>query len=521
MMRIHTTRRFAGLVGAVVALSAASPAALAHRTPPGGSGGSTQAQTPMPSIATGGGRGVPRPVQARQASPIRHVVVIYLENHSFDNLLGYWCDQNPGRCPDGGMPATVTLSNGVVVRPKRAPDVVPNVNHSVAAQVAAMNIVNGVPLMNGWENIPYGGGNQFGCTAARHWQCITGYEPSQIPNITNLATRFAISDDTFSMADSPSWGGHLYAAMGSLDGFTGDNPFSVKGVTPPPGPGWGCDSNLVTPWIAPDGKHHPEPSCIPDYHLNPAEYPHDGAFRHTPAAPHATIFDGLAAAGLTWRIYGQAVAEGHGASDGYGWSICPSLAQCLYTSQRADLVDSSQFFADATAGTLPAFSIVTAGGSADGLGDGKPGVYTSCHNGFSMTACDDYIGALVGAVEDSPDWSSTAVFITFDDFGGFYDQVPPGTNPDGTQQGPRSPLIIVSPYARPGFTDTTPASFASILAYTERNFGLAPLGPNDAGAYSYSAAFSYSQQPDRRVHMVRRPVPKGDRIQWWEARQDS
>ena len=97
MMRIHPTRRFAGLVGAVVALSAASPAALAHRTPPGGSGGSTQAQTPMPSIATGGGRGVPRPVQARQASPIRHVVVIYLENHSFDNLLGYWCDQNPGR----------------------------------------------------------------------------------------------------------------------------------------------------------------------------------------------------------------------------------------------------------------------------------------------------------------------------------------------------------------------------------------------------------------------------------------
>jgi phospholipase C len=517
MIRIHTARRFACLVGALMALSAASPAALAQRMPTGGSDGSTQAQTLMPGIATSGGRGMPRPVQAKRASPIQHVVVIDLENHSFDNVLGYWCDQNPGRCPVGGMPATMKLSNGVVVRPRRDPDVVPNVNHSVPAQVAAMNIVTGVPLMNGWENIPYGGGNQFRCTAARHWQCITGYEPSQIPNITNLAARFAISDDTFSMADSPSWGGHLYAAMGSLDGFTGDNPHHVTG-DPPAGPGWGCDSNLVTPWIAPDGTRRAMPSCIPD---NSLPLPNGGAFEPTHAAPHTTIFDRLAAPGLSWRIYGQAAADGHGASEGYGWSICPSLAECLYTSQRASLVDNSQFFADATAGTLPAFSIVTAGGSTDGLGDGNPGVYTSCHNGFSMTACDDYIGALVGAVENSPDWSSTAVFITFDDFGGFYDQVPPGTNPDGTQQGPRLPLIIVSPYARPGFTDNTPATFAGILAFTEHNFGLPALSPNDAGAYDYSNVFDYSQAGVRRVHMVIRPVPRGDRIQRWEARQDS
>ena len=94
------------------------------------------------------------------------------------------------------------------------------------------------------------------------------------------------------------------------------------------------------------------------------------------------------------------------------------------------------------------------------------------------------------------------MFITWDDCGCFYDQVPPGTNPDGTPQGPRVPMIIVSPYAIPGFTDTTATTFAGILAYTEHTFGLAPLGVNDAGAYPFSNAFNYSQAPHK-------PVPYG------------
>jgi phospholipase C len=109
-------------------------------------------------------------------------------------------------------------------------------------------------------------------------------------------------------------------------------------------------------------------------------------------------------------------------------------------------------------------------------------------------------------VEAGPDWSSTAVFITFDDCGCFYDQVAPPKAPDGTQEGPRVPLIIVSPYAKPGYTDTRSASFASILAYTEKNFGLAPLGVNDAQAYDLSRAFDYSQTPLPPAHMVTRKL---------------
>jgi phospholipase C len=80
-------------------------------------------------------------------------------------------------------------------------------------------------------------------------------------------------------------------------------------------------------------------------------------------------------------------------------------------------------------------------------------------------------------------------------------------NPDFTVQGPRSPLVIISPYARPGYTDTRPTTFAGILAYVEHTFGLAPLSPNDADGYGFNKAFNYSQSPLTPAHMVTRPLP--------------
>jgi phospholipase C len=426
---------------------------------------------------------------AQPVTPIQHVVVIYLENHSFDNLLGYWCDGNTGRCPDGGMPASVTLAGGTVVTPTTDPDTVPNINHNGNAQVTAMD--NG--KMDGWAKIPLAG--RSGCSARTKYQCISGYQPSQIPNITSLASQFAISDMTFTESDSPSWEGHIDVVAANSDGFWGNNPSPAQGVTP--GPGWGCDSDQVTQWAPPGGTYRNVPSCIPDWSLG---LPNGGAFERTPVASIPTIMDRLDAAGLPWKIYGATTGE-----QAYGeWDICPTFAGCLDTSQDANLVDDSQFASDAASGNLPAFSVVTPGGTE---------FVDSCHNAESITACDNWVGQLMGDVESSPDWPTTAVFITWDDFGGFYDQVYPGTNasPDGTQEGPRVPMIIVSPFAKPGFTDTTPATFASILAYTEHTFGLSPLGPNDAYAYDFSNAFDYTQVPVKQITMVHRPLP-------WTAR---
>jgi phospholipase C len=432
-------------------------------------------------------------------SPIRHVVVLYLENHSFDNLLGYWCNHNPGRCPDGGMPHSVSLSDNSVVTPGVAPDIVPAVAHTVAAQRAAINGGS----MDGWQNVP-------GCNAQTGYACISGYQPSQLPNMVRLAHRFAISDRTFSLANSPSWGGHLYAVMGALDGFTGDNPHRAPGVTP--GKGWGCDSRRITPWKSPGGAIKHVPSCIPDYSLG---LPHGGAFRATPASHAPTILDRLDRAGLSWRIYGQPM-PGHGrpaTALGYSWDICPSFAECLYTKQKANNVPSSAFVRAARSGKLPNFALITPGGV---------NAVASEHNGFSMTVGDDWLGQVAAAVMHGPEWRSTALFITWDDCGCFYDQVSPGINPDGTPQGPRTPLIIVSPYAKRGYTDTNATTFAGILAYSEHTFGLAPLGLNDAQAYPFSQAFNYRQVPLAPVTMVNRPwPPDAFHVNLKEARQDT
>jgi len=189
------------------------------------------------------------------------------------------------------------------------------------------------------------------------------------------------------------------------------------------------------------------------------------------------------------------------------WNICSALAECLYGGQAQNVIDAGYFRYVAQAGALPSFSIVTPGGASNE-------VLSSCHNDFSMTACDNWIGQLVSAVENGPEWHSTAMFITFDDCGCFYDQVRPPKAPDGTQEGPRTPLIIVSPYAKPGYTDNSPSSFAGILAFTEHTFGLAPLGPNDSQGYDFRNAFNYAQAPRRPVPMVVRGLPWSARHVW-------
>jgi phospholipase C len=401
--------------------------------------------------------------QATPAGTIRHVVVIYQENHSFDETLGKLCQLHAGRCD--GYVGPVRLEDGSVVRMTQSADVVPGVAHNVDAQDTAIN----GGAMDGWNHV-------IGCRAHDHYQCLTYYTPNQIPNLAALADKFVISDRTFSMADSPSWGGHVYAAAASVDNFTGDNPLAEADVTA--GPGWGCNSMKLASWVDPTThRTSMQPSCIPARAgtLDPTKYPYNGPFRATAARWVPTIFDRLEAKQLSWKLYSQADSV---------WSICPSFAECEYGPQHINLVDPAQFANDAKADTLPSYSVLLPGNGGN-----------SQHNGDSMLAGDNYIGNAFATLEQSASWSSTAVFITYDDCGCFYDHVAPGTNPDGTRQGIRVPMVIVSPYAKVSFTDSQPATFASILKFTEETFGLSALSANDLNAYDFANSFDFTAAP--------------------------
>jgi phospholipase C len=412
--------------------------------------------------------------------PVQHVVVIYQENHSFDNVLGVLC-RKTNRC-DGATFGK--LPDGTLIQLSRAADLVPDVGHSTIDQSIAMD----GGLMDGFANIS-------GCTQADGYACYSQFGTKQIPNLAALARRFAISDRTFELEAISSWGAHLELVTTTLDGFAGNNPKPSQ-YTSERGPGWGCDSLFDANWKDPDtGQTIQVPSCVPDQ----AGF---GPYRPSPVQYVPTLMDTMDAAGVSWKLYASGATAPR---ISYGWSICPTFAECLYSSQASNVVAPDQILADAAAGSLPNFSVL--------LPDG-PTSRTSQHNDTSMAEGDNWIGQVVQAIEDGPDWPSTAVFITYDDCGCFYDHVPPAAG-----MGIRVPMVIVSPFARRGFTDSTTASFASLLAFTEHAFGLEPLSSVDAGAYDYSDSFNFGQSPVAPVRMVHTKVPLWER-RWVAAHPD-
>ena len=410
---------------------------------------------------------------ARAASvgsgPIRHVVIVYQENHSFDNVLGALCVEQ-SRC-NGARQGR--LPNGTFTPLSRATDIVPPAAHYGHDQTTAIDSGK----MDGFALLP-------SCTAATGYRCYSQYAPSQIPNVAALAERYTISDRTFEMDTIPSWGAHMELAAATLDGFStnpGPNPFPSK-TGAKALPGWGCESDRDDWWGTPNTA---VPSCVPDYNLNPVAYPFGGAYRATPVPYVPTIMDRMGDAGLTWGIYAGSPT----------WAVCPTFAQCQDTGQKTHQYPAANILTAAAAGTLPNLSIVT------------PSATNSQHNNYSMLQGDNWIGQVVSAVMNGPDWGSTAIFITWDDCGCFYDHVPP---PKG--MGIRVPMVIVSPYAKPGYTDSTTASFASMLAFVEHTFDVPPLTWADRTAYDYSNSFDYSQQPLAGVHLTAHRVPR------WEKR---
>jgi phospholipase C len=438
--------------------------------------------------------------RAGVASPIMHVVIIDQENHSFDNVLGRLCLQL-GRC-EGPRTAADGTPIGFGLTPPPGPqititiplptasDIVPPTPHSVQAQAVAINGGS----MNGFDLMADSGQD---CSKAGGYTCYQAYAPAQIPNLASLATNFVIADHTFQSDLAASWGSHLGLVAGSLDGFVGDNPSA--GTATVLGPGWGCDSNRDSAWTSPSGQVSNEPACIPD---PLSAVPNGGAYRPTHVQWVPTIMDRLdrATPKLTWKLYAgtdkQTNSTGYQAS-GYQWATCPSFADCLYTNQRNNVVGASQVIDDAKAGKLPAVSIVT------------PNAAKSQHNFQSMKLGDNWIGQVVGGIEAGPDWASTAIFITYDDCGCFYDHLAPPS----PQLGVRVPMVIVSPYAKRNVTDTNVASYASLLRFIERNWNLAPLSTADGNAYDFSNSFNYAAPTLSTVPMVTSSI-SADELTW-------
>ena len=184
------------------------------------------------------------------------------------------------------------------------------------------------------------------------------------------------------------------------------------------------------------------------------------------------IFQQLDKAGISWKVY----------SDTTSWYKSFAYVQGS-PSVMANFRGAASFSADIKAGGLSDVSwIIGAPG-----GDEHPSADIQAGEG---SVADD----IVNAMGESAYWPSAAIFVTWDDYGGFFDHVPP-PQVDKYGYGFRVPCLVISPFSKAGFVDSTVNDHSSILKFVETRFGLSPLSTRDAAANDLMEAFDFTQSP--------------------------
>jgi phospholipase C len=195
-----------------------------------------------------------------------------------------------------------------------------------------------------------------------------------------------------------------------------------------------------------------------------------------PCFEHATLPDLLDAQGISWRYYTPTLL---------GLETGPNSIRHLRFGPdwNEDVVpDPTQVLSDIAQNRLAAVSWVI------------PARLASDHAGGSDGTGPAWVASIVNALGNSAYWSSTAIFITWDDWGGWYDHVAPKIY-DQYTYGFRVPLIVVSPYANPAYISHVTHDFGSILKFTEEVFGLPSLGYADSRADDFSDCFNFGNHP--------------------------
>lgn len=187
----------------------------------------------------------------------------------------------------------------------------------------------------------------------------------------------------------------------------------------------------------------------------------------------STIFDELNAARRSWRIYAGVPRS---VFTGTVWE------RLLPTGTAANLTSTTRFFVDLKQGSLPDFSFI------------RPGVGYSEEPPEDLEEGDAWLGQIVSALSHSRYWDSTALFVTYDEGGGFFDHVAPPVVPTSHGYGTRTPMIIVSPWVRRGVYSSQTTNI-SILAFVQHLWSLPPLNGLDAEQNNLINAFDFHRRP--------------------------
>lgn len=274
----------------------------------------------------------------------------------------------------------------------------------------------------------------------------TQFSQDDLPNLWKYAQTFTLSDRTFSSMHGVSHPNHMYAVGATSDNIIGE---------PRPSSQRGCDSDEGTTIEQLDELGN--------------------VVNIFPCVDFPTLGDSMEAQGISWKVYSRSRTP---------WNPYDYVNHIRNSQLWNDhVVDVSQLQNDLGAqGALPSVSLVI------------PPSLQSHHPVRGICYGENWLVSQLNALMSGPNWSSTAVFITWDEAGGFYDHVPP-PQVDQFGLGTRVPMIIISPYARPGYIASTTYEFSSFMKIVEERFGLPSLTQRDANANDMLDSFDFNQTP--------------------------
>ncbi len=434
-------------------LSGAALAIMAGCSQATGSSGSPVVPGPGQSAATN---------QVPIGTYIKHVVVIIQENRSFENFFAGW----PGAdAPMYGWYRSCRTCKPFKVKLHVTGFKGYDLVHSYQAAVA-----------------DYDGGKMdgFGLPLLGNRQ-ISGYHPyayvrhSLIEPYITMASQYTLADRMFPTELGGSFTAHLDLVAGTT------NISQTRAlVDQPTGSPWGCDAPVGTWTWTVDTRRVIKPN---------GPYPCLAHFR--------TMADVLNTAGISWKYYEPPINDGQGS-----WSAFDAIRDIregtTWSTGVLGATPQIDVLTDPGKGALPSVAWVT------------PEFHDSDHLDSQSDTGPSWVAAVVNAIGQSQYWNSTAIVIVWDDWGGWYDNVPPPQK-DFVGLGIRVPCLIISPYARSNYVSHTQYEYGSILKFIEETFDLSPLGPEshgytDSRANSLVDAFDFTQQP-RAFTKIPAPYP--------------
>jgi phospholipase C len=459
------------------------------------------------TAASGSGSAKAAPPGLRK---VRHIVVFYLENWSFDSLYGTFpgadgiaharaaapqLDANgkpyatlpePLASAPGAKPTNPAVAENAAIAKKpaaRPADTrfaanLPNAPFGIANYVSPLGTTADPGGRFYQEQTEIDGGKMDHFVSAGNSGGLPlGYYPAAGFPLGKLAAQFTLSDHFFHAAYGVSLLNHFWLVGAST-------------------PRWPNAPDAVRAKLDASGKLVRDGAVTPDGYLVNTAYsaigPHPRQTKPAelvPALTNPTIGDRLSAKGVSWAWYsgGWNAARAGRPNRLFQFNHQPFGYFANYapgTLGARHLQDQAAFDAAISHGTLPAVSFF----KPIGRDNEHPG-YANLFDGEQATA------SLIKRIMRSPDWSSTVIVVTYDENGGFWDHVPP-PKVDRWGDGTRVPAIVISPFARRHFVDHQTYDTTSILALIEKRYALKPLSARDAGAAPLSGALDF-QHPQK------------------------